>query len=74
MAAVFAIFAGIGIAARRANATTVKVIPVSDLNQAGYMDDSESMLYGEIASSVTQKVELMQDAIISQVYVKKATG
>lgn len=71
VAAVFAIFAGIGIAARRANATTVKVIPVSDLNQAGYMDDSESMLYGEIASSVTQKVELMQDAIISQVYVKE---
>lgn len=71
VAAVCAIFAGVGIVARRANATTVKVIPVSDLNQSGYMDDSDSMLYGEITSSVTQKVELMQDAIISQVFVKE---
>ncbi len=71
VAGVFAIFAGVGIMAKRANATTVKVIPVSDLNQSGYMDDNESMLYGEITSSVTQKVELMQDAIISQVHVKE---
>lgn len=71
VAAVCAIFAGVGIVARRVNATTVKVIPVSDLNQADYMDEGQSMLYGEITSSVTQKVELMQDAIISEVYVKE---
>ncbi len=71
VAVVCAIFVGVGVVAKRANATTVKVIPVRDLNQADYMmDEGQSTLSGEITSSVTQKVELMQDAIISQVYVK----
>ena len=66
------VFAGVGTLARRAHAVTVKVIPVSDLNQASFFGDgSDSMLYGEISTSVTQKVSLIDDAIISQVYVKK---
>ncbi len=67
---VCAIFAGVGIVAKRANATTVKVIPVIDLNQSGFSDGSQSLLYGEVTSSVTQKVELIQDTVVSQVYVK----
>ncbi len=69
-AAVCAVFAGVGIVAKRAHATTVKVIPVADLDQTGFYGEGESTLYGEVTSSVTQKVELVQDAIISQVYVK----
>ncbi len=67
---VCAIFAGVGIVAKRANATTVKVIPVIELNQSGFSDGSQSLLYGEVTSSVTQKVELIQDTVVSQVYVK----
>lgn len=69
LAAVCAIFAGVGIVAKRANATTVKVIPVIDLNQSG-SDGNQSLLYGEVTSNVTQKVELIQDTVVSQVYVK----
>lgn len=70
VAAVCAIFAGVGIVAKRTHATTVKVIPVMDLDQGGYFWEDESLLYGEVTSSVTQKVQLVEDAIISQVYVK----
>lgn len=70
LAVVCAIFVGVGVVAKRANATTVKVIPVIDLNQSGFSSDGQSLLYGEVTSSVTQKVELVQDTIISQVYVK----
>lgn len=70
VAVVCAIFVGVGVVAKRAHATTVKVIPVMDLDQAGFYGEWESALYGEVTSSVTQKVELVQDAIISQVYVK----
>lgn len=70
VAAVCAVFAGVGIVAKRVRATTVKVIPVMDLDQAGYYGEEESTLYGEVSSSVTQKVELIQDAVVSQVYVK----
>ena len=49
---VCAIFVGVGVVAKRANATTVKVIPVRDLNQADYMmDEGQSTLSGEITSS-----------------------
>lgn len=66
------VFAGVGTLARRAHAVTVKVIPVSDLNQMSFFGDGgDTMLYGEISTSVTQKVSLIDDAIISQVYVKK---
>lgn len=68
---VCAIFAGVGILARRAHATTVKVIPVSDLDQRMYYGEGESMVYGEISTSVTQKVTLIDDAIIEKVYVKQ---
>lgn len=69
-AVVCAIFVGVGIVARQAHATTVKVIPVMDLDQTGMYGEGESTLYGEVTSSVTQKVQLIQDAVIQQVYVK----
>ncbi len=68
---VCAIFAGVGILARRAHATTVKVIPVSDLDQRMFYDEGDSLLYGEISTSVTQKVTLIDDAVIEKVYVKQ---
>lgn len=70
VALVCAIFVGVGIVARKTHATTVKVIPVMDLDQAGMYGEGESALYGEVTSSVTQKVQLIQDAVIAQVYVK----
>ena len=45
-AAVCAVFAGVGIVAKRAHATTVKVIPVADLDQTGFYGEGESTLYG----------------------------
>lgn len=68
---VCAIFAGVGTLARRAHATTVKVIPVSDLDQQMIYDEEGSLLYGEISTSVTQKVRLIDDAIVEKVYVKQ---
>lgn len=67
-AAVLAIV-GIAFGVKKANAKIIAVIPVSSLQQE-YYNYNESSISGEVTTHVTQKVNLENDSIVSEVYVK----
>lgn len=60
---------GIALGVRQANAQVIPVIPVSSLQQ-DYYNSEQSAISGEVTTHVTQKVNLENDSIVSEVYVK----
>ena len=70
-AAVLAVGGGVGFyAVKRVNAKIIPVIPMESLAQSYFYDESQEELSGEITTHVTQEVNLENDSVIDEVYVK----
>ncbi len=55
---------------KRMNAQVITVIPVESLAM-DYYNENQETVSGEITTNVTQKVQLDNEAVVDQVYVKK---
>ncbi len=58
------------VVVKQVNEKVITVVPVENLAM-DYYNDNQETVSGEITTQVTQKVQLDNDAVVSEVYVKK---